>query len=88
MRCWNKQTIWVFSAADQWRQTKAVVTAVRNFDDDDTFANKLEEIARHPMPNFQLGKLDGTLAGIFENNVDKVNDPFADLDHDTVGETS
>ena len=53
---------------------KAVVTAVRNFDDDDTFANKLEEIARHPMPNFQLGKLDGTLAVIFETNVDKVND--------------
>ena len=66
---------------------KAVVTTVRNFDDD-AFANKLEEIARHPMPNFQLGKLDGTLAVIFENNVDKVNDPFADLDHDTVGETS
>lgn len=66
---------------------KAVVTTVRNFDDD-TFANKLEEIARHPMPNFQLGKLDGTLAVIFENNVDALNDRFTDLDHDTVGETS
>lgn len=55
---------------------------------DDTFANKLEEIARHPMPNFQLGKLDGTLAVFFENNVDPLNDPFTDLDHDTVAETS
>ena len=55
---------------------------------DDTFANKLEEIARHPMPNVQLGKLDGTLAVFFEINVDALNDPFTDLDHDTVGETS
>lgn len=62
---------------------KAVVIAVRNFDDD-TFANKLEEIARKAMPNFQLGKLDGTLAVIFDNNMDTLNDPFADLDHDTV----
>ena len=66
---------------------KAVVTAVRNFDDD-TFAKKLEEIARKEVPNFQLGKLDGTLAVIFEDNVDTMDDPFADLDHDTVGETS
>ena len=40
------------------------------------------------MPNFQLGKLDGTLAVFFENNVDALNDSFTDLDHDTVGETS
>ena len=40
------------------------------------------------MPNFQLGKLDGTLAVFFENNVDALNNPFTDLDHDTVGETS
>ena len=45
---------------------------------DDTFA----------MPNFQLGKLDGILAVFFENNVDPLNDPFTDLDHDTVAETS
>ena len=64
-----------------------MVTAVRNFDDD-TFANKIEEIARKAMLNFQLGKLDRTLAVIFENNVDTLNDSFADLDHDTVGETS
>ena len=59
---------------------KAVVTAVRNrtLISDDTFA----------MPNFQLGKLDGTLAVFFENNVDPLNDPFTDLDHDTVAETS
>lgn len=49
---------------------KAVVTAVRNFDDD-TFANKLEETARKAMPDFQLGKLDGTLAVIFENNCEQ-----------------
>ena len=50
-----------------------LVTAVRNFDDD-TFANKIEEIARKAMLNFQLGKLDRTLAVIFENNVDTLND--------------
>lgn len=40
------------------------------------------------MPNFQLGKLDGTLAVIFDNNMDTLNDPFVDLYHNTVGETS
>ena len=68
---------------------KAVVTAVTNSDDQMThLSHKLDEIERKAMPNFELGKLDGTLAVIFENNVDTLNDPVADLDHDTVGETS